>query len=249
MPFATTVIYGLVDPRDNQIRYVGKTVEPAKRLYMHIWSARSGRFDNHRDRWIRRVLALGLEPSMTILETTTRERWQERERYWIAALPNLTNISAGGDGVDAPHTHEWVARAVATRKARGSYQHSAETRARLRAANPRTSATHCGFGHEYTPENTGYAKEGYRICRTCKNIRKARTRRRRALNRPPRVVKPRQSRRAEVCPRGHEMSGDNLRIMVRTRGETRYEEHICRQCMRLRNKQAKARARERGKSL
>lgn len=29
------------------------------------------------------------------------------------------------------------------------------------------SRTHCKHGHEYTPENTGYDRYGWRVCRTC----------------------------------------------------------------------------------
>ena len=39
--------------------------------------------------------------------------------------------------------------------------------------NPNTNKTHCPAGHEYTPENTYYRKNGGRVCRTCSREKKA----------------------------------------------------------------------------
>lgn len=30
------VIYGLIDPRDGTIRYIGRTIDPARRFYEHL---------------------------------------------------------------------------------------------------------------------------------------------------------------------------------------------------------------------
>jgi hypothetical protein len=34
--------------------------------------------------------------------------------------------------------------------------------------------THCGRGHEYTPDNTVFARDGSRDCKTCRNERRRR---------------------------------------------------------------------------
>jgi len=36
--------------------------------------------------------------------------------------------------------------------------------------------THCPHGHEYSPENTGYTRQGWRKCRICVNAKEARRR-------------------------------------------------------------------------
>jgi len=36
-------IYGLFDPRNYRLKYIGQAVNPTKRLARHIWEARKGR--------------------------------------------------------------------------------------------------------------------------------------------------------------------------------------------------------------
>lgn len=57
-------IYGLIDPRDGVVRYVGKSARPEARLVHHRCSgATSVRA------WFAELLALGLTPTLTILST------------------------------------------------------------------------------------------------------------------------------------------------------------------------------------
>jgi hypothetical protein len=47
---------------------------------------------------------------------------------------------------------------------------SEETRAKIsQGQKARPKKTHCKNGHEYTPENTYWHPQGWRICRICKN--------------------------------------------------------------------------------
>lgn len=95
------LIYGLFCPLAGAVRYIGKTCEPEKRLYAHIYAARAD--GTWKDRWIAKVLAAGLKPSMVILEEVPEgARWQDAESRWIAtALADgwpITNTAAGGNG-------------------------------------------------------------------------------------------------------------------------------------------------------
>lgn len=96
-------IYLLRDPRDGEVRYIGRTLDPRARLVAHISSARNGcRY--HSARWIAQLLRGGFEPSMELLlELPEDESWQEHERRLIAEYrargARLTNITEGGDGV------------------------------------------------------------------------------------------------------------------------------------------------------
>lgn len=225
-----TVIYGLVDPRDGQVRYVGKTVEPQQRLYMHLWYATSGRTDTHRDRWLRVLLAAGAEPVMRVLEEVPLGvSWEERERSWIAALPDLTNTARGGEGVDVPRTPEWSARIGLAHRGKVV---SCETRRLLRERNSYTHATHCARGHVYDEANTGFTPDGHRVCRICAREYRREWRRLRGL----------KGRQRQVCRRGHLMCGDNLRFLKRPArdGRAACTERICRECVRIRNRSAKA---------
>jgi len=89
-------IYGLVDPRNNKVRYVGKTSDLKERLAGHIRDCRKS--NTAKNNWIARLLSLGFEPEIVVIEECEEKDWQERERHWISVYPNLTNWTAGGDG-------------------------------------------------------------------------------------------------------------------------------------------------------
>tara|TARA_R110000868_G_scaffold203969_8_gene451967 strand:+ start:4377 stop:5624 length:1248 start_codon:yes stop_codon:yes gene_type:complete len=89
-------IYGL-SGNDNIIRYVGKSVRPKVRRLEHLYEAKSG-VSTHKSNWIRSLLDNGDDINVTILEEVEEVNWEGRERYWISKIPNLTNLSLGGDG-------------------------------------------------------------------------------------------------------------------------------------------------------
>ena len=49
-----TFIYGLCDPETNEIRYIGKSNQPKKRLQDHIYSCE--RTVTHKNNWIKSLL-------------------------------------------------------------------------------------------------------------------------------------------------------------------------------------------------
>lgn len=104
----TTFIYGLTDPRTGVVRYVGKANDPQLRLTQHL--KEEGR--THKFYWIRHLAKLNLEPGLVILEEVggEKEAWGEAERKWISQLPNLTNGTKGGDGVDTESAKVIAAR-------------------------------------------------------------------------------------------------------------------------------------------
>jgi len=98
-----TWIYGLVDPRDGQVRYIGKTgCRLSLRLSRHIAAAKH-EADNfcHRVNWIRELLGLGLLPEIRGLERNPAD-WAEAEVRWIqhgrSQGWDLTNGTLGGEG-------------------------------------------------------------------------------------------------------------------------------------------------------
>jgi hypothetical protein len=95
----TTFIYGLRDPRNFALRYVGKADKPECRLKKHL--TEKGSF--HRCQWIAQLKSLGLAPELFIIEEVPKDRWQELERFWIQHYResgcDLTNTAEGGQGV------------------------------------------------------------------------------------------------------------------------------------------------------
>jgi len=101
----TNYIYALHCPIADTVRYIGKTNSPGKRLKSHLSAARTNAYKHHASAWIRKLLSVGLEPRMEIIETLAEgESWQAAERSWILkATENgwkLTNSTAGGEGLD-----------------------------------------------------------------------------------------------------------------------------------------------------
>lgn len=90
-------IYALVDPRDKRVRYVGKSISPAKRLEIHL----KDKCNLGKALWLEELFDLKLKPEIVILDQGDEHDWQSRERFWIAEYrkkePELTNILAGGN--------------------------------------------------------------------------------------------------------------------------------------------------------
>jgi len=90
-------IYGLKDPRDGLIYYVGKTINPRGRFKNHL----DGDCNANKTAWIQDLAIRGLKPEMLILATATQKTWPALERKWIRdglemGWP-LTNATSGGE--------------------------------------------------------------------------------------------------------------------------------------------------------
>jgi hypothetical protein len=93
-------IYSLIDPITDHVRYVGKTVNPTKRLSSH--KLRASDLSNHKDCWIIGLRNKGYNPVMEILEVSNDLEWAFWERHYISLYKswgfNLTNYKDGGEG-------------------------------------------------------------------------------------------------------------------------------------------------------
>lgn len=92
-------IYGLKDPRDDQIHYIGKADDVQKRLVTHLKDRKN---NAGRVAWIDELRAAGQEPGIVVLEESIQDEWREAEIYWIAKGRELgwplLNIHKGGTG-------------------------------------------------------------------------------------------------------------------------------------------------------
>jgi group I intron endonuclease len=95
------IIYTLKDPLTNEIRYVGKTVNIKRRLYLHIAEAKTSK--TYKAKWINKLLNSGTRPILEILDVIYDNNWDFWEEYWILQMKswgfNLCNLTNGGDGV------------------------------------------------------------------------------------------------------------------------------------------------------
>jgi len=96
----TVYIYGLRCPLRGEIRYVGKSDDPKRRLRAHL-GLRNPR--HPKDCWIKGLVAKGLEPELVILrEVADGDDWTKAEQDEIAAALarglSLFNRTMGGEG-------------------------------------------------------------------------------------------------------------------------------------------------------
>ena len=92
-------IYSLKDPRDYQIKYIGKTVDIDRRYKQHIENNTNKK--SLKSSWILSLLQSGLLPILEIIEQCNDCKWQEREQYWIRYYKelgfDLKNMTLGGE--------------------------------------------------------------------------------------------------------------------------------------------------------
>lgn len=153
----TTFIYGLIDPTQNTLRYIGKSNKPKYRFNEHLKDTKAA---THKTRWIRAMQKSGVPPQMIILEEVPKSEWQDAEVWWIAYFKGLgaklTNATMGGDGNCDPS-----AETMAKWKAQTN---SPERRAQISAHNKGLPGPNKGktFSPEYR-KKLSESHKGYKV--------------------------------------------------------------------------------------
>lgn len=97
---AKGVIYGIIDPITNQIRYVGQTINLTKRKSAHIRMAIKTNNNTYVYNWLRTLLAKGYKPEFFVLEICKVQDLDSLEIFYINYFKmlgsNLTNSVEGG---------------------------------------------------------------------------------------------------------------------------------------------------------
>lgn len=115
----TTLIYGLIDPRTQELRYVGKTtLKPRQRLKTHRYAAREKGKKTYANAWITDLLRNGLDPELFIIdEIPPGDDWIAAEQFYIEYFrfigAKLCNLSIGGEGATGYcHSPESIAKSI-----------------------------------------------------------------------------------------------------------------------------------------
>src|SRR3990167_7541172 len=141
-------IYALVDPRNYEIRYIGKSIYPNIRYKQHL---KDITYNPHKQHWIKMLASLGLQPLLEILEEVDNDNWQDIEIWYIEETKKcghrLLNMTSGGDGLlnVSDETKEKLRlKMIGNRNAVGNinsgmrgHRHSEETKNKIRIANSR----------------------------------------------------------------------------------------------------------------
>jgi hypothetical protein len=95
-----TFIYILMDPITDEIRYIGKSINPTQRYRKHIYETKTKNLNNHKINWIKSLLNKNLKPKMDIIDSIEGD-WVWLEEYWISQFLtwgfNLVNSTNGGE--------------------------------------------------------------------------------------------------------------------------------------------------------
>lgn len=96
-------IYALIDPRNGEVRYIGKANNSADRLKTHIRDSRRRHTPVYC--WVKKLGGMGLVPIVEVLMVT--DDWQFHERRLIelsrARGDRILNVADGGDEPKCSH--------------------------------------------------------------------------------------------------------------------------------------------------
>jgi hypothetical protein len=102
-------IYALSDPRNNQVRYIGKANNPEDRYTNHFNSSRDK--NTHKRNWINSVRKDGLRPELIIIDEVPKSEWIYWEKFYISLFKtwgfSLVNYTEGGDGSTFGNKGSW----------------------------------------------------------------------------------------------------------------------------------------------
>ena len=102
-------IYALSDPRNNQVRYIGKANNPKDRYTNHFNSSRDK--NTHKRNWINSIRKDGFRPDLIVIDEVPKSEWQYWEKFYISLFKtwgfNLVNYTLGGDGSTFSNSGSW----------------------------------------------------------------------------------------------------------------------------------------------
>lgn len=93
------MIYGLVDPRTGTIRYVGQTVSPSRRRWLHCSLSNNKGSDRKICKWVLELASLGEKPRMVEIAIVAADQANAAEQHHIAQFGGLLNMNAGGQSM------------------------------------------------------------------------------------------------------------------------------------------------------
>lgn len=103
-----TTIYTLTDPMDNQVKYIGQTKNPCRRLCEHLREKTLTKKNN----WIKSLQKKGYNPIFEVLDEVEEKDANFWEIYWISQFRTwgfkLKNGTIGGDKPPVKYGNENV---------------------------------------------------------------------------------------------------------------------------------------------
>lgn len=106
-----TYIYILICPISKEIRYVGKSNDPERRLKDHMKDFRTRQGEFRKVSWLLSLYEKNMKPEMQIVDTVDMEEWKEKEQFWINHYKSigvdLVNTKSGGNGLSVANSQSF----------------------------------------------------------------------------------------------------------------------------------------------
>ncbi len=100
-------IYGLIDPRDQKVKYVGRTKQdPHLRFISHLSFYNRNKSNSNKHLWLKDLYPL--VPELIILETVEPCEAIAAEEKWINSFEGLTNMASAHQGGDKSYSIIWT---------------------------------------------------------------------------------------------------------------------------------------------
>jgi hypothetical protein len=144
-------IYGLVDKLKNELKYIGKSINPQSRYRKHLQD--SHKKISYKDNWIYSLLENNNKPELLIIDEVDEHNWDFWEKHYISYYKSigckLTNISEGGENppnlTGRKRTKEEIERIS---KSNTGKKRSEETRKNISLAKKGKPILHLNNGKE-----------------------------------------------------------------------------------------------------
>ncbi len=143
-----TAIYKLIDPRNNEVKYIGKSVNPNIRFKTHLYEAKKDIIQTRKARWIRKLIGLGLIPIFEVIEYVDDfEYWEE---YYIRKYKlegcDLVNWDDKGKGTCGRMDKEMII-SIKKKLSKCVYQYKLDGEFVSEYPSTREAAKLCGLSH------------------------------------------------------------------------------------------------------
>jgi group I intron endonuclease len=130
------IIYGLIDPRDGCVRYIGKSTSGSRRIKQHNSNWHLTRENTRKANWIKSLISQGLKPEGIILEESNDpKKLSDLEKFWIANIKSvggiLYNATDGGDGTVGFKQPESLKLAMIGNKRAVGFKHTDEAKMKI----------------------------------------------------------------------------------------------------------------------
>jgi group I intron endonuclease len=103
-------IYGIIDNLKNELRYIGKSINPESRFRKHLQDSKKK--ISYKDKWIFSLLEKSNKPVLLIIDEVDEHNWEFWEKHYISYFKflgcKLTNISEGGENPPSALGRKWT---------------------------------------------------------------------------------------------------------------------------------------------